>query len=524
MNKKRKKTILPLEYRVENFFKKVLFLNKNLSKNNIDNLEFESLVYKGMRQYEELINILRKKSDKKNKSVKQKENQRYTKNQKLVKNQTIYYINTNPNKYKSSNYDKYDYNGKENYNLNGNKNITKKVIFKNNSKNNFTLKDIKYKDYPKLKRNKTDDKNGHMFQYIKNKKNNDNYYKTNKIKINSDEYYKNNKIIIRKNTDDYKNNNDYNYNENEKIYDKQKFNKLDNLKKKSINNKKPKENNCVGNLGGLELNKLYEVELYEKNITDKNDIINNSKNNFDINQNKMNPKKKIYYSRNHKQNFNSNYPEYKTFDNSFEMNHYKQSSLTNFNLCSDIFKTTSEISDIKAKNRWLKPKTDINNSIISSFRITNNYKNNFEESQETTKNTWTKKIFSLIPHKNIQLTKTRYIPISNRSKNKKKEIKSKLNNNLKKEKKEFKTSLKNNEYREYINIDNDYKKKKKIAKYIYEKNNKMEINNKLVTKIKNEKKEKILEGKEKLIKNIKEKEELERKKRNKRLNKNSIGV
>ena len=66
MNRKRKKTKLPLEYQVESFFKKVLYLNNEIEKKqnkknslNLDNLKFEDLVYNGMRQYEKLINTFK---------------------------------------------------------------------------------------------------------------------------------------------------------------------------------------------------------------------------------------------------------------------------------------------------------------------------------------------------------------------------------------------------------------------------------------------------------------------------------
>ena len=57
MNKNRKKTKVPLEYIVESFFKNVLELNDELkigeNRNikeplNIDNIDYESLISKGM--------------------------------------------------------------------------------------------------------------------------------------------------------------------------------------------------------------------------------------------------------------------------------------------------------------------------------------------------------------------------------------------------------------------------------------------------------------------------------------------
>ena len=79
MNRNRKKTVMPLEYQIESFFKKVLYLNhelitKKIDKNSkpldIENLDLETLIYEGMKRYEELINIFEKEEDKEKKKHK----------------------------------------------------------------------------------------------------------------------------------------------------------------------------------------------------------------------------------------------------------------------------------------------------------------------------------------------------------------------------------------------------------------------------------------------------------------------
>ena len=73
MNRNRKKTVIPLEDQLEIFFTKVLKLNYEFTKkidNNakpldIKNLDRKTLIYEGMKAYEELIKVFKINSEKK---------------------------------------------------------------------------------------------------------------------------------------------------------------------------------------------------------------------------------------------------------------------------------------------------------------------------------------------------------------------------------------------------------------------------------------------------------------------------
>ena len=146
MNKKRKKTKLPLDYQVESFFKKVLYLHDELTKNenkgegehlNIEKLDLKALVYNGMEQYEDLMSIFKIKSLEKEKLRNIKKIHNKEKNvgfDKKSKKDNHYYKN-------DDDYDEYSLNKKRSFNLKDNKNIKKKVRF--NDKNMIIIIIIK---------------------------------------------------------------------------------------------------------------------------------------------------------------------------------------------------------------------------------------------------------------------------------------------------------------------------------------------------------------------------------------------
>ena len=100
------------------------------------------------------------------------------------------------------------------------------------------------------------------------------------------------------------------------------------------------------------------------------------------------------------------------------------------------------MSDIKGQNKWLKPKTSFNSSIIS--RIKDNNSTNKEESGETSKNTWKKKTSTLQARTNSNLRVKYEMPT-----NKNEEIKREENKKIYKDEDNNK-----NNFNEYNNNNN----------------------------------------------------------------------
>ena len=312
MNKKRKKTKLPLDYQVENFFKKVLILNNRLTGDkslNIENMDFKTLSYEGMKQYEELITSFKKKYNKRNNQLNRKESKNFSKNKNMTKK-------TSTNKYEPYINDKMNYNTVDNCNLHD-RSSKRKVNFSKNNKDKLITKDIQYNTTSKESLNKVymDDKCGNDFQYNINEKYNNDYY-----------YTKNNKISN---------------------------NKIGNKEKLSINNKMTKYYNDIKNFN----NSLWKNE---------NDLYMSKNDDFKFYENKPkgnNRKIKVDHSRNNNyKNFNkinNNFTDNYIYVNSLELNNIEKFSLNNNNFNSDKNRTSNEIPNKKAKNRWMKPKTNI---------------------------------------------------------------------------------------------------------------------------------------------------------------------
>ena len=444
MNRNRKKTVLPLEYQIESFFKKVLYLNhelitKKIDKNSkpldIENLDLETLIYEGMKRYEELINIFKINSEKESKIIEKEEVKEEKKHKKpFTKNKTDafnfgkrrseniidyrfnMYDNSNKNEQNDdldnsrtskknlkfgSSYDKdlkYNFKGDKNEKRNifkkskRNSMVNKKDIFshyfKNNNedKNTSQNKDYNFNNYEKTdknnkydnydnydkydnyneynKENQYDVKGGiekydkYDDEYEKNKENNryDEYEK----KVKYEEYPKNDKDYDEKypnNEYDNKNKEDkYKVNDNKENYNKTNID--DENKEKEEKIKTNKINIKEKFKARLSLNKETKFEAFKRNITDDKYFKN-------INMNKKENSMKGRYK-------------------------YKYKYLGNKD------KNVSEVSDSK-QNRWMKKKTNINNSIISRSK-----NGDFEESQEISRNTWLKKRMPITYlHKNV---------------------------------------------------------------------------------------------------------------------------
>lgn len=447
MNKKRKKTKLPLEYQVEYFFKEVLYLSNELSLNKSnnskkildkENIDFKTLVYEGMKEYENLIENFRIKSLRETKTyTKQKPHKRNFKIKNFTRNKTdIPNFNTFDTKikyneiYKS---DKNDYNKNDSYYLDNPK-ISKKKIDSNNKENKIYLKLPKYNTSYAKKRNKSDDKfNDFDFKFNKTSKEKNNLIKKIPFHYRKDIIVDNNDINPSDNfhiSDKFEN--------NETFYTSYRYkNKL-----KNINNKESDTSNEIYK------NKNYINDKYETS----NDIFTNK-----------------YIKSNKIKSRNENYTNDKLSNNYTD---FKENSI------------------VKPKNRWIKPKTILKNDLSPRFKTP--FSKNNEEPQIISKNHKTSLIKKNLVHK-FNTTSENKILVNN-------ENKTSQNIFYKKNIKKIGLNINNN---------NDNKKLSRNNKNVDINNYKTEPN--LININYKEKKEKILEGKEKLKEVIKVKEETEKK-------------
>jgi len=432
MNKKRKKTVLPLDYQVESFFKKVLYLNNKLNNNkienktktlNIDNLDFETLVYKGMRQYEELISNFKIKSPNKNiKKEKKIKNKRLINNKENNLTETFPFDKNNKIDNEYYKYNEYSLDKKEKYNLNDDKIIKKKINFKN--KNYEERNKTEVKCNPFLRFNREEKYNKYLRNNIQEKKNMNKYNKT------------------------YNANDEYNDSDSDEMINNDEFHKYKNNNYIKIDNNDNK-------------NKQY------RNYS-KHEIEYNNNNKMKIN--------KFYSSRNDnfinsKKNNTINYIDNKSFDNNQINNHI-------FRKFKNENKIGSEISDKKGKNKWMKPKTNITNSILSKNKDSNS-KNYVEESQS--RNSWMKKTKLSEPMRKLDLNES-----LNNSKN---------------------TYIKNDYYKNSKIVNINYGNINDNNMYINFYKTESNINNEGI----NNEFEKILEGKKQLKKRINDKEKKKKK-------------
>ena len=441
MNKNRKKTKIPLEYQVESFFKEVLYLSNELTSNNsntskkildTENIDLKTLVYEGMKQYENLIDIFKIKALRENKSYKiRKRNKRKFKIKDITNNKTDisnFQVFENKSNYYNDFYkfDKNDDKEKENYYIYNNKSSNKNNYFKTNN-NKLYLKYPKQNTSFAEKRNKSDDKfTNFNFKNIKNPK----------IR----------KILPKKNL---------------------MYNQKDNIVGNNINHNI--NNNEIDTSNENYKNKNYTNDKYESS----NDIFHN---------------------------------KYKT---SYNINNSKNEKYTNDKISSN-YTDFIENSNIKPKNRWVKPKTNINSSLIS--RIKNNYsKNSHEESHQISKNIYSQSLKSSLTTKS--LVNKLYLKTENKNldKDENKRIK---NIFYKKEIKNIGYNL-NNYEKEYFKIKENKKQSRNYNENFDINSYKTEPN--IINDYREEKEEfeRILEGKEKLKEAIRVKEESERKRLNK---------
>ena len=447
MNRKRKKTVLPLEYQIESFFKKVLYLNhelitKKIDKNSkpldIENLDLETLIYEGMKRYEELINIFKINSEKEGKIIEKEENKENKEKKKHKKSFTKNKEDAfNFGKRRSENiidyrFNMYDKSNKNEQNDELDNSRTSKKNLKFGSSYDKYLKDLKYNFkgdknrksnlFNKGKRNSMFDKKDIFSSYFKNK--------------NED-----------KNTSHNKN---YNFNDYEKIDKYDKYDKYDDYDKYDNYNEINKENqyDVKGGIDkyddGYEKNNEYNrYDEYEKKV--KNDEYPNYDNNYDEkypnNEYDNKNKEDKYKVNDNKENYNKTNidDEYKEKEDKIKKNTKKTKDKFNArlslntetkyelfkrNIIDDNYfkninmnrkeksiqgkykykykyignkdKNVSEVSDSK-QNRWMKKKTNITNSIIERSK-----NGDFEESQEISRNTWLKKRMPITSlHKNV---------------------------------------------------------------------------------------------------------------------------
>ena len=447
MNRKRKKTVLPLEYQIESFFKKVLYLNhelitKKIDKNSkpldIENLDLETLIYEGMKRYEELINIFKINSEKEGKIIEKEENKENKEKKKHKKSFTKNKEDAfNFGKRRSENiidyrFNMYDKSNKNEQNDELDNSRTSKKNLKFGSSYDKYLKDLKYNFkgdknrksnlFNKGKRNSMFDKKDIFSSYFKNK--------------NED-----------KNTSHNKN---YNFNDYEKIDKYDKYDKYDDYDKYDNYNEINKENqyDVKGGIDkyddGYEKNNEYNrYDEYEKKV--KYDEYPNYDNNYDEkypnNEYDNKNKEDKYKVNDNKENYNKTNidDEYKEKEDKIKKNTKKTKDKFNArlslnteikyelfkrNIIDDNYfkninmnrkeksiqgkykykykyignkdKNVSEVSDSK-QNRWMKKKTNITNSIIERSK-----NGDFEESQEISRNTWLKKRMPITSlHKNV---------------------------------------------------------------------------------------------------------------------------
>ena len=472
MNKNRKKTKIPLEYQVESFFKEVLYLSNELTSNNsntskkildTENIDLKALVYEEMKQYENLINIFKIKALRENKSYKiRKRNKRKFKIKDITNNKTDisnFQAFENKSNYYNEFYkfDKNDDKEKENYYIYNNKSSNKNNYFKTND-NKLYLKYPKQNTSFAEKRNKSDDKfTNFNFKNIKNPK----------IR----------KILPKKN-----------------LMNNQKDNIVGNNINHNIN---PSEN-------------YYNSEKFENNETFYSSYKYKNKlkniNNNEIDTSNENYKNKNYTNDKYESSNDIFHNKYKT---SYNINNSKNEKYTNDKISSN-YTDFIENSNIKPKNRWVKPKTNINSSLIS--RIKNNYsKNSHEESHPISKNIYSQSLKSSLTTKS--LVNNLYLKTENKNldKDENKRIK---NIFYKKEIKNIGYNL-NNYEKEYFKIKENKKQSRNYNENFDINSYKTEPN--IINDYREEKEEfeRILEGKEKLKEAIRTKEENERKRLNK---------
>ena len=450
MNRNRKKTVMPLEYQIESFFKKVLYLNhelitKKIDKNSkpldVENLDLETLIYEGMKRYEELINIFKINSEKESKIIEKEEDKEKKKHKKPFnknkadafnlgkrrsENIIDYRFNMNDisNKNEQNNddldnsrtskknlkfgssYDKYLKNLKYNFKVDKNKKsnlfnktkrnsmFDKKDIFssyfknKNEDKNTSQNKNYNYNDYEKPERPDKYDKYDKYDDYDKydnyNEYNKENQYDVKGGIDKYDKYY-----------DEYEKNNENNrYDEYEKKVKYDEYPKYDNdYDEKNPNNEydnKNKEDKYKVNDNKENYDKINIGDEY-KEKEDK--IKTNKKKIKDKFNTRLSLNKETKY-----ETFKKNITDDKYFKNIMNK---KEKSIQGrykykYKYIGNRDKNVSEVSDSK-QNRWMKKKTNINYSIISRSK-----NGDFEESQEISRNTWLKKRLPITGlHKNV---------------------------------------------------------------------------------------------------------------------------
>ena len=414
MNRNRKKTVLPLEYQVESFFKRVINLDyelvtKKIEKNSqppdIENLDLKTLIYEGMKRYEELIKIFKINSEKE-KGQKKKSHSKKRHKYAFIKNRTdilnfgnrrskIENENENENEYRYKKYErKFDYYNNDNNDLNNSKESKKNIKLLRSSYDKRNLNYKKNKDDKNNKRSIILNKDGKHNSYSKSKKNSKNK----------------------------KNNNNKNQNLNDYDYDRVNYNKYDDEDKYKINKFNDndiyeKERNCNmkervyyydnDNDRYDKFNKRLDYdndykEKYNGNEDDNQIYSYINKENYNSNKFNIND---IYKEKEDKLNKYSIYKEtkYETFKryitddkinkNSINMkranNSIKNRHKYKYNYIGNKDKSVSEISVLK-QNRWMKRKTNISNSILSRSKY-GDYDKSQEISGSRSKNMWLKK-------------------------------------------------------------------------------------------------------------------------------------
>ena len=450
MNRNRKKTVMPLEYQIESFFKKVLYLNhelitKKIDKNSkpldIENLDLETLIYEGMKRYEELINIFKINSEKESKIIEKEEDKEKKKHKKpFNKNKADAF---NLGKRRSENIIDYRFNMNDISNKNeqinddlDNSRTSKKNLkfgssydkYLKNLKYNFKVdKNKKSNLFNKTKRNSMFDKKDIFSSYFKNK-NEDKNTSQNKI-YNYNDYEKPerpDKYDKYDKYDDYDKYDNYNEYNKENQYDVKggidKYDKYyDDYEKNNENNRYDEYEKKVK----YDEYPKYDNDYDEKNPNNENDN-KNKEDKYKVNDNKENydkinigdeykekedkiktNKKKIKDKFNTRLSLNKE-TKYETFKKNITDDKYfknimnkKEKSIQGrykykYKYIGNKDKNVSEVSDSK-QNRWMKKKTNINYSIISRSK-----NGDFEESQEISRNTWLKKRLPITGlHKNV---------------------------------------------------------------------------------------------------------------------------
>ena len=450
MNRNRKKTVMPLEYQIESFFKKVLYLNhelitKKIDKNSkpldIENLDLETLIYEGMKRYEELINIFKINSEKESKIIEKEEDKEKKKHKKpFNKNKADAF---NLGKRRSENIIDYRFNMNDisNKNEQNNDNLdnsrTSKKNLKFGSSYDKYLKNLKYNFkvdknkksnlFNKTKRNSMFDKKDIFSSYFKNKNEDKNTSQNKNYNYNDyekperpDKYDKYDKY------DDYDKYDNYNEYNKENQYDVKggidKYDKYyDEYEKNNENNRYDEYEKKVK----YDEYPKYDNDYDEKNPNNENDN-KNKEDKYKVNDNKENydkinigdeykekedkiktNKKKIKDKFNTRLSLNKE-TKYETFKKNITDDKYfknimnkKEKSIQGrykykYKYIGNRDKNVSEVSDSK-QNRWMKKKTNINYSIISRSK-----NGDFEESQEISRNTWLKKRLPITGlHKNV---------------------------------------------------------------------------------------------------------------------------